>query len=247
MSQAPLPLPLPFSVQPYHLFLDHSASLLISLPVPGLSMLRVILRTVARVMLWMQSSHLHSPCSPSKKKKIFWKYEITAQPSISDSFKYGLYLYLQLCFPTDFLKVMCIPYHYLLPELALYFPVCVTLSPVFEIPAPYPTSHHLFVETVTVFTVYLQGQLLHEALLSSPFFAPCILTSLHGSCPVLPCIVVIPLLCYKTPEEERNQHTVLCTWKLFLEYHVYVNFITRGYIFKDRFNLSINFKYIHMK
>ena len=205
MSHAPLPLPLPFSVQPYHLFLDDSASLLISLPVPGLSVLRLILHTVARVMLWMQSSHLYSPRSPSKKKeKIFWKYEITAQPSISDSLKYGPYLYLQLCFPTVFLKVTCIPYHYLLPEFALYFPVCVTLSPVFEIPAPYPTSHHLFVETVTVFTVYFKGQLLHETPLSSPFFAPCILTFLHGSCPVLPRIVVIPLLCCKTPEEERN-------------------------------------------
>lgn len=57
------------------------------------------------------------PLLLQKKKKIFWKYGMTAQPSISDSLKYEPYLYLQLCFSIGALKVICIPYHSLLPNL----------------------------------------------------------------------------------------------------------------------------------
>ena len=71
-----------------------------------------------------------------QKTKI-WKYGMIAQPSISDSLKYGPYLYLQLCFSIGPLKVICIPYHSLLPNSPSISP-SVWLCPL-EMPAPLAT------------------------------------------------------------------------------------------------------------
>lgn len=159
MSHASPPPPLlaPSLVSPHHLSLDSSSSLLISLSAPSLSMIHFILHPVARVMFLKQSSHLRfaqhpqppppSPRQPIKKQtKTFWMCGVTPQSNISDSWKYGLYLHLHY-FLTVSLKVIYIPYHSLLPKLALRFPICTSLSLVWNASSTSPLHP---VEIVTV-------------------------------------------------------------------------------------------------
>lgn len=123
----PHPCTFPSQFKPHGLSLDYSSSLLIIFPAPSFSTSSapLPLLTVARVMFLTQSSHLCSPCTHSQNLLKVWNCYSVQHFKFFKIQTISIFIALFFhCFPKGYTHSLLV----LVPKLALYFLICLSLS-----------------------------------------------------------------------------------------------------------------------